>query len=36
MTSLKTRLTAVAVAGLTAAAALAAYAQTLALPMHFV
>lgn len=32
MTSLKTRLTASAIAGL----ALAAYAQTLALPTHFV
>jgi hypothetical protein len=36
MTSLNTRLTAAAVAGLTAVAALAVYAQTLALPTHFV
>lgn len=36
MTSLKTRLTAGAVAGLTAAVALTAYAQILALPTHFV
>ena len=36
MTSLKTRLTASAIAGLIAALALAAYAQTLALPTHFV
>lgn len=36
MTRLKTRLTAVAVAGLAAAVALAAYAQTLALPTHFI
>ncbi len=36
MTSLKARLTAAAAAGLTAAVALTAYAQTLALPTHFV